>query len=158
MNQTIEFRINHAKEDQIATHLRLCDTVFVPPLSTRVSIDSYAHKIVHHAQRFEAWADEKLVGLVAIYCNAADHSKAFITNVSLLPTWQGQGIATRLMVTCVDHAQQGGFRRIALEVGHDNVAALKLYKKIGFKIDQENQQPISMHLKIAASHLQRTGD
>lgn len=147
MIPTIEFRINCAMADQIAMHLQRCDSTFVPPLSQRVKIDDYAHKIVHHAQRFEAWANDQLIGLVAIYCDAEEKGTAFITNVSVLPTWQGQGIAGKLMMRCVDHARNASFERIDLEVGDENVAALKLYKKIGFQLDQENKQLMNLHLE-----------
>ena len=56
MNSTIKFFLNKASETDIAEHLEACDADFVPPLTGRVEINSYAKKIVSKATRFEAWS------------------------------------------------------------------------------------------------------
>ena len=83
MSGPIEYSLNQATEEEIANHLSRCDADFVPPLSGRVEISSYAHKIAGNATRFEAWAGGALVGLVAAYCNDSERRSAYITTVKI---------------------------------------------------------------------------
>lgn len=146
MSQQIEFSLNQASEPEICEHLFECDTHFVPPLSARVEINSYARKIADRATRFEAWANGGLVGLVAVYCGDRKRLAAYVTNVSVLPGWQGRGIASRLMRRCVEHLERLGVERIDLEVNHGNVGATRLYEKLGFMVDRVSGQTAIMHL------------
>ncbi len=132
MNDAVAYRTDRASTAEIVAHLRTCDSAFVPPLSGRVDIDSYAHKIIDKGQCFQAEVNGELAGLVAAYCNAPDRGTAFITSVSVLPGWQGRGIASRLMEDCIGHVRRLGFTRIELEVDGGNHAAIKLYLKHGF--------------------------
>lgn len=132
MSTNFEITINQAKAGMIAAHLHACDSAFVPPLSSRVAIDDYVRKIASRAVRFEAWAGEDLVGLVATYCDTPVRGNAFLTNVSVLPEWQGKGIASRLIETSRNHVRALGFSRIDLELAVTNQAAMSLYQRCGF--------------------------
>jgi len=103
MSVAPEINLNKAGAIQIAAHLRACDNMFVPPLSGRVDIDSYAKKIADKSIRFEGWVEGELVGLVAVYCNDGAAPFAYITSVSVLPQWGGRGIASQLVECCIDH-------------------------------------------------------
>ncbi|NCQ33633.1 GNAT family N-acetyltransferase, partial [bacterium] len=48
------------------------------------------------------------------------------------PLVRGQGIATRAMVDMCDALFKRGFPRIVLYVNDDNVAARRVYEKVGF--------------------------
>ena len=148
MSAAVEYRSNKASDAEIAEHLTCCDASFVPPLSTQVEIDAYAKKITDKAMRFEAWADGKLVGLVAVYCNDHEGCSAFITSVSVLPAWLGNGIATRLLDQCIEHSQASGMRQINLEVASGNNPAVKLYAKRGFVAGKSNAQFVCMRLNL----------
>jgi ribosomal protein S18 acetylase RimI-like enzyme len=148
MSEPMELCLNKASSAEIAHHLRCCDSDFVPPLSNRVEIDSYAQKIVNNALRFEAWDNDMLVGLVAAYCNDSARHIAYITNVSVLHERLGQGIATQLMSLCVEHIAELGFERIELEVDSANSKAIKLYEKNGFITDGVRDQATLMHINI----------
>lgn len=148
MTGSPEFDLNKADTAQLAAHLRACDDVFTPPLSDRVNVDDYASKIADRAQRFEAWINCELVGLIAAYCNDLEQRTAFITSVSVLPIWQGRGIASRLMAICIGYVRNLGFRRIELEVEGSNAAAVTLYNKHGFKKNSSNSQTKNMILNL----------
>lgn len=149
MNAALEFCLNRASVAQITAHLRVCDDAFVPQLSGRVCIDDYAHKIADKAQRFEAFAaGGELVGLVAAYCNDSEGRVAFITSVSVLPGWQGQGIASQLVTRCIDHVRGLGFARIELELDERNRAAANLYEKHGFSANRTSGEAAIMYLTI----------
>ncbi len=158
MSETVEYRLNSASEVEIAEHLSRCDTAFVPPLSGRVEISDYAQKIASKATRFEAWSGGTLVGLVAAYCN--DHEKriAYITSVSVLREWIGNGIAVRLVGQCIEYAKTSGMRQISLEVASDNAPAIRLYEKSGFFAGKANVPFVNMnlYLKSGEEHEQQT--
>ena len=44
-----------------------------------------------------------------------------------------KGIGKRILITAISDAQRRGLSRIELEVRTDNIHAVKLYKKLGFK-------------------------
>ncbi len=145
---TITILRNCADELHVAEHLRACDARFVPTLSSRVDIDAYAARIVRHAERFEAWSDQQLAGLVAAYCNDAAGQTAFVTSVSVLPRQQGSGIASRLLQACIDHVGENGFERIELEVDASNSAATLLYQRRGFAITRAADRLLTMQLSV----------
>lgn len=130
---TIRWTRNGADAAKVLRLLWLCDGDFTPPLSARVDIGDYAGRIVQLAQRIEAWDNDVLVGLVAIYCNAANREEAFVTNVSVAPDHRRRGIARRLVDDAVMCAREMGFARVALEVDTSATDALKLYEQTGFK-------------------------
>lgn len=132
MSNNIAYSVNRSNVAEIVSHLLHADISFEPALSSRVDIQSYAQKLNHHAVRFEAWLGQELVGLVASYCNQPDGCKAFVTNVSVLPEYHGQGIAGRLMLQCIEHVRCLGFCQIELEVDQRSLSAVALYQKLGF--------------------------
>jgi ribosomal protein S18 acetylase RimI-like enzyme len=146
MNGRPDFRRNQATVSEIAGHLRVCDQGFVPPLGERVRIEDYARKIADRSERFEAWADGELVGLVAAYCTDPKQHVAFITSVSVVPAWQGRGIASQLVGRCLEHVRQVGFRRTELHVNSRNPVALALYARHGFVTDSTDGHSITMSL------------
>lgn len=143
---------NRATATQIAAHLCECDTSFKPPLSDRVDISAYAIKINANAERFEAWLDGELVGLVAIYCNTPDKTSAFITSVSVLPRFQGRGIASRLIDEGKSHARTALYSRLQLEVSSDNRAAIRLYERLGFSVLANAGSKLTMQTVLFLEH------
>ena len=146
MSKSVEYCLNKASEIEIANHLLLCEADFVPPLSGRVEIGNYAHKIADKATRFEAWVDGSLVGLVAAYCNDTQHRAAYITSVSVLLSQQGKGIALQLMRSCIENAKLLGFESVELQVDIENAGAIRLYQKLSFKINVVSGRTTTMQL------------
>ncbi|GAA3099246.1 GNAT family N-acetyltransferase [Rhizobium viscosum] len=135
-----------ASAKEIAEHLLICDNAFVPRLSSRTDIARYAHKVFSNAQCFEAWAEDILVGLVAAYCDNHETNTAFITNVSVLPNWQGLGVATQLMSRCCQQVFEAGFKKIELQVSQGNKIAISFYEKHGFAAVKEENGTLNMIL------------
>lgn len=148
MSKSVEYRLNKASEAEIAEHLWLCDADFVPPLSDRVDINDYAEKIAGKAMRFEAWSGDKLVGLVAVYCNDLEKRIAYITNVSVLRESMGKGIAESLIKRCIEHVKALGMRQVSLEVASDNMPAIGLYEKGGFVVGKTKTPFVTMDLYL----------
>ena len=150
MIERVAFSRNRSSYKQVLAHLKACDSDFIPPLSQRLSVSAYALKLMDKAVRFEAWCDTDLVGLIALYCNDSSKNSAFITNVSVVPQWQGHGIAGLLIGHCADAMSQLLFKTIELEVDERNSAAIGLYKKYGFVPSQAGDQSLFMTLAIGA--------
>jgi ribosomal protein S18 acetylase RimI-like enzyme len=148
MKDCIEFGLNKAASSQIVGHLSDCDVDFVPPLSERFEIKDYAEKIANKATRLEAWSGDKLVGLLAVYCNDQQQGSAFITSVSVLKEWKGRGIAAGLMQQCIAHVRTTGMRQISLEVARDNLPAIGLYEKSGFVTGITKEPFVVMSLNL----------
>lgn len=144
----LTFGSGRSREADIRRHLTACDNHFIPPLASRVSIPDYAKRLASHATCFEAWSGDELIGLVAVYCNAPDRREAFVTNVSVLPGWTGQGIANRLMRDCIAHIDEKGFGRILLEVDGRAAGAIRLYRTVGFGAKEAQGHKLPMYLEL----------
>lgn len=132
MSNSICYLLNNATESELYSHLSACDVDFVRALTKRVNIAEYCAKIYNKAVRFEAWAGDTLVGLVAAYCNDQTKCLVYITSVSVLSEWQEKGIAAQLIGHCIEHAEVLGMHCISLEVARGNAPAIRLYEKLGF--------------------------
>lgn len=135
----MEYRQNTAGYDDIATHFAACDSDFIRDLSSRVDLKDYINKILVNAIRYEAWSSNRLVGLLAVYTNPEFD---FITNVSVVKDFAGQGTASALLKQCIDHSKN----EIKLEVASHNKAAQALYKKFCFSVRDNTESSFIMTL------------
>lgn len=60
--------------------------------------------------------------------------EARVVSIAVLPAQRSHGLAQLLMGELEAAARKGGRRRMTLEVGVTNVAAINLYLKLGFRI------------------------
>ena len=146
MSLSIEYLLSKATFTQIEDHLLNCEANFLPPLSDRVEINDYAQKIMNKATRFEAWSDDTLIGLLAVYCDNQDKRIAYITNVSVLLAWTNMGIAARLVNQCIEFVTNSGMRQICLEVNKESSHAIKLYESSGFVTSKTDTPLLTMNL------------
>ncbi len=110
---------------------------FIPSLDTQVEIVQYAKKIHESATRVECHFEDKLIGLCGVYLND-EEGKAFITTISVIPSFQNQGIAQLLMDQVVDHCKsKSNITYIELQVSESNEPARKFYAKNGFQITED---------------------
>ena len=107
-----------------------------------------------------ALVDEQIVGSLSFQVGSREriqHTGEF--GVSVMKTYWGLGIATRLVETLVTWAKATGtIRKINLRVRTDNKAAILLYEKLGFArqgiitrefvIDGEFYDSLSMGLEL----------
>lgn len=142
----IIYHINKATEMQTIQFLFLCEADFIPRLSSIVNINDYAKKLFTLATRFEAWEEDCLVGLVALYCN--DPKIAFITSVSVDKKYRRKEIASTLLGLSINNVERKGLDFIHLEVSKENFPAIKLYKNAGFVVIESKEETIKMELVI----------
>ena len=57
-----------------------------------------------------------------------------ITTLAVSPRFRKKGIGTKLIAQLIADAKAKGLKKLYLEVRQSNVAAQKIYKKLGFKI------------------------
>lgn len=150
MTEPVDVRRNMATQDEILQHLVACEHLFVPPLTQRVDLETYARKIRNHALTVEAWELGKLAGLVAAYFNEGARS-CYVTSVSVLPSRAGSGVATRLMQELVACAVERGAHRMVLEVAKGAAAARRLYERQGFVLDQDRRDTVVLRRDLPSS-------
>lgn len=148
MKPCITLGLSQSTYCDVVSHLLACDESFVPRLSKRIAIADYAKKIVDYAIRIEAWSGSELIGLLAAYENNVSGDIAFITNVSVVPQWRGQKIASFLMNEGITHIAGRGANAIRLQVHDSNVPALHLYQTFGFVKDKKLDDHSMMILKL----------
>jgi len=140
------FARNRADQAAVLAHLEAADAGFVPTLSSRVDLPGYAAKLLARAERFEAWDGPVLIGLVAAYCNMPP--SAFITSVSVLPPWQGRGVARELMRQCLLQVRRAGLATAMLEVSPRASAAISLYRALGFRLAMQDDSKLELRLDV----------
>ena len=57
---------------------------------------------------------------------------AYIGNLAVRPTHQGNGIGTMIMNTVLDRLKEEGFKRIELFVAQDNERSVRFFESFGF--------------------------
>ncbi len=95
---------------------------------------------------FVAEADNTVVGAVWVrdmqdYGHIADGVPSFA--ISLYKQYRNLGIGTKLMTTMLDELRNKGYKRTSLAVQKENYA-VKMYKKVGFRIIDENEEEYIM--------------
>jgi len=90
--------------------------------------------------------DGHLVGNVTVTEERAKAEDWTISNVAVLPEYRGRGIAGRLVDTALAHVRSRGGRRVFLQVRSDNVTALSLYRRRGFRTyDTQSELELPRH-------------
>lgn len=132
---TPNFKNNNSNANDIKNHLESCNSDFINQLKSRVEISEYSEKLATKAQRIEAWHNDSLIGLIAMYHNS-ESDKFFISDVSVSKDFEKNGIASQLLTIGLNQTKN---KIIELEVHKDNLAAISLYKKFGFYIKTQNE-------------------
>jgi ribosomal protein S18 acetylase RimI-like enzyme len=143
----IKFKKNKSSLKNISSHLEHCSESFIPPLKNYVNIHNYSKKIIENSITFEAWNNDLLIGLIAVYRNNKS-KKAFITNVSVFKKFNNNGIANKLLNNCVSYFKEKNYNTIELEVSKNNIKAVNFYKKNSFLINQQKNKSFHMSLEI----------
>lgn len=129
----ISYQFNFASTDKILKHLEECDQLFIPPLSETINLNAYSKKIKTYADTFEAWANNRLIGFIAVYYNDTQPKTAYITNVSVLSDFLGMKIADNLLKKVETKINELDVSAIELEVDKNNINAINLYSKYNFE-------------------------
>lgn len=88
-----------------------------------------------HRIRLAVTAADQPVGYVITGRNGA---AGFVQRLAILPEFQGQGIATSLIVDGLRWLQRRGVREVLVNTNFDNDRALELYERFGFVLLSES--------------------
>jgi ribosomal protein S18 acetylase RimI-like enzyme len=118
------------------------DIIMEPEL--RVYLDDFGKKVGDIA--FVAEVDKKIIGAVWVrimndYGHIDDETPSFA--ISLYKNYRNRGIGTALMKKMLDTLKEKGYKQASLAVQKANYA-VKLYKKVGFEIIDENEEEYIM--------------
>ncbi len=69
------------------------------------------------------------------------HGRGAIQNIGIHPEHRDRGLGTSLLYKCLTFIQARGLQRVMLEVTSQNVGALRLYKRLGFRIMKTVYKP-----------------
>ncbi|GEM47413.1 GNAT family N-acetyltransferase [Deinococcus cellulosilyticus] len=95
-----------------------------------------------------AFLDEKLVGMCTFIRESHPkiRHKGKVVAVYVAPEARGQGVARKLMETLIERVRSyGDVEQIQLGVSHTQVAAQKLYTRLGFEIFGIEKQAVKQN-------------
>ncbi len=136
----ITYAVNSSNTKAVKQHLQAVGPTLPIPLSEVVDIHKYSEKIKKFAVRYEAWHEETLVGLIAVYQNH-ETKIIYVTHVGVLSSYQTLGIASKLMKSII--AKYKDFK-IDLMVHHENYKVIAFYKRHGFMDFKKQKHEIMM--------------
>lgn len=123
-------------EDDLNKHISFFGDFFPDPLSSRVDIQTYTNRLINNAEIYFLKFENLVVGVIGFYINNKVNLKSYISIISVLPNFQGQGCGKILINSCVSAAMKAGMCEISLHVHMDNIKAQKFYTANGFSRDK----------------------
>ncbi|WP_446787894.1 GNAT family N-acetyltransferase [Macellibacteroides fermentans] len=128
---------------------------FNPPLFQRITensdvstINDYCEKLFLKANVFSIYDNKKIVAVIAIYTNDNIDQKAYIPILSVKDKYKGIGLATRLLEKALQCAKEFNMKIINVKTWPENNAAIRLYDKFGFKIQQKDKFNIYLFYEL----------
>ena len=93
---------------------------------------------VDYSLSFGAFARNRLVGiLITASGEWLDEKTAYIAATGVVPNFRNQGIARRLFETALPVYRSNGMRQSILEVMEENLRAIDIYQKTGYRINRK---------------------
>lgn len=89
-----------------------------------------------------------LAGFISFYCNDRDTKEAYITLVLVDQKFRGMKIAKMMLIKVLAYVKDNKFSKCSLEVNRNNLAAINLYKSIGFNEVNINNDNIYMTVLV----------
>ena len=82
---------------------------------------------------FGIFVDSKLVSVAGTHLVSETESVAAVGNIYTLPDYRGRGYATQCTAATVASLLERGIQDIVLNVRQDNLTAIHIYEKLGFR-------------------------
>lgn len=146
--------LTNATEDNnaLVNFLRKVDNDFRVPLSSKCSLDLYAHKIIEngHVICYFDEDDKSIISAIGFYCNDVIQGKAYISIMCSLPEARGFGFAKKLLSKTSRICQINNMNEIiAYSV---NPIAIHLYKSVGYEeissSDENSLSTVKLSYKV----------
>jgi ribosomal protein S18 acetylase RimI-like enzyme len=111
-------------------------------------VEEYIAKLFDKAQ-FSISIDRGVChGFVAYYCNDETKKIVYISLLLVAPTSRNEGLAQSLILFVLNTARAKGFSKCLIEVAKGNIAATRLYAKLGFSILEDRNDKLLLHIEI----------
>ncbi|MBE0550567.1 MAG: GNAT family N-acetyltransferase [Rubrivivax sp.] len=117
--------------DTVAKEKRYLAMVEAPPIEKMESF--VGSNISKNIAQFVALDGDRVVGwadIIPAWAHGVSHRGSL--GMGVIPGYRGQGIGRQLLEACINKSWVNGLTRIELEVRADNLAAIRLYKALGF--------------------------
>lgn len=141
-NNDISIKIENLSYDLVNELINALDEQFAKRLQQVVNLDDYSIKLSNNASFVVAVCDCEYVGMIAYYFNE-NKGEFYIPYLCVRSSYRKLGVADLMMDKICFEADKKGYN-ISLEVRKDNVSAIKLYEKYGFKVSHGNDIKIRM--------------
>lgn len=122
--------------EEFLAFLREVEGDFVPPLLSRIDVESYYAKLVNYSTFTTCYCSNELVGLSASYDNNYDSKSAFVTFIAVKSNYRGNNIAGQLLKRIEAHARAVGMTKIGIDT--NNPVAKQCYIKNGFVLQEQH--------------------
>lgn len=119
-------------KENLLNFLQTIDQDFTPKLSEKVNLDVFINKIVDNANIVIDFENNEIRGLLVLYCNDSINKYAYISLCGVIRQYRGMGLAKKLLLKAIDIVKDKNY--ITLGVHSNNLIAIELYRKLGFKI------------------------
>ncbi len=141
-NNDISIKIENLSCDLVNKLINTLDEQFAKHLQQVVNLDDYSIKLSNNASFVVVVCDGEYVGMIAYYFNE-NKKEFYIPYLCVRSSHRKLGVADLMMNKICFEADKKGYN-ISLEVRKDNVSAIKLYEKHGFKVSNESDIKICM--------------
>jgi predicted GNAT family acetyltransferase len=81
-----------------------------------------------------AWESNTLIATAGVHVLSKSQGIAAIGNVFTHPDWRRRGVARACLLSLLDKLEPYSPQIVVLNVEQENLAAIRLYQSIGFKI------------------------
>ena len=122
--------IKLSNSQDLIDYLNEVDCDFGIPLSHKVSIASFANKLLANGNVYVVRYNNKCVACIGFYCNDIVNRIAYCQILSTKTIVRGKGFARQLINVMIDKCRQSGMKQILVD--SINPTAIALYKSIGF--------------------------
>jgi len=112
------------------------------------SVEEYVEKIYKNAHLQLYIIQGNLTGFIAYYCNDPLQQLAFLSMLCVKPEYAKKGIGKYLLNCSITDIKNKGFSYYGLQVKENNLAAIQLYKSVGFEITGISPGILSMNKRM----------
>lgn len=127
--------------------LRLADLLVEIDLQsyTEATFSRYtAAALLEAGETYLLRADEQIVGACVVVRRWDPPDEAHLLSVGIRAGWRGRGLGQQFVAWVLDALREDGIRGATLLVSDDNVAAVRIYRELGFDdVDVLSVDPVT---------------
>ncbi len=112
------------------------DKRFIPPLSTRIDINTYCDKLWKEAKNFIAINEEndEIIGICSFYCTPGKYKSSFLSLLSVDESFQKTGIGEALIKKWAEYAWSKGMETLETKTWEKNEKMKRLLDRSTFTL------------------------